>query len=137
MTLPKRAVSNGHDVIIIGLGAMGGAAAYTLARRGARVLGLEQYEIAHAKGSSHGESRMIRLCYYEHPDYVPLLRRAYELWHELERAAQIKLLYLTGGLYLGEPSSAFLAGALRAAETYRLPHEQLDQRQLAASFPQF
>jgi sarcosine oxidase len=126
-----------HDVIVLGLGAMGSAAAYHLARRGARVLGLEQFTIAHDRGSSHGESRMIRLCYYEHPDYVPLLHRAYQLWHELERDSRRKLLYVTGGLYMGPPDSGFVAGALRAAGQHRLPHESLNRAQIAARFPQF
>ena len=75
------------DTIIIGLGAMGSAAAYQLARRGARVLGLERFTPAHDQGSSHGQSRIIRQAYYENPSYVPLLLRAYELWAEIEREA--------------------------------------------------
>ena len=75
------------DTIILGLGAMGSSAALHLAKRGMNVLGLDQFPIAHDRGSSHGHSRMIRMCYYEHPDYVPLLRRAYELWRELESAS--------------------------------------------------
>lgn len=128
------------DVIVLGLGAMGTAAAYHLARRGARVLGLEQFTIAHDRGSSHGESRMIRLCYYEHPDYVPLLHRAYQLWHELERDSGRRLLYITGGLYMGPPAPpdrGFVAGALRAAGEHGLPHESLDRAQIAKRFPQF
>src|ERR1700761_8135388 len=90
-----------YDCIVVGLGAMGSAAAMQLARRGIKVLGLEQFDIPHALGSSHGLTRMIRLAYYEHPDYVPLLRRAYELWDETEQDAGRKLLQITGGLYLG------------------------------------
>src|SRR4051812_5240584 len=90
-----------YDVIVVGVGAMGAARCYQLARRGVRVLGLEQFAIPHALGSSHGASRMIRMAYYEHPDYVPLLRRAYVLWHELESETEQTLLHLTGGLYLG------------------------------------
>ncbi|MEP6664643.1 MAG: FAD-dependent oxidoreductase, partial [Verrucomicrobiota bacterium] len=73
------------DVIVIGLGGMGSAAAYHLANRGQRVLGLEQYTSPHDRGSSHGNSRVIRQAYYEDTAYVPLLLRAYELWHKLER----------------------------------------------------
>src|SRR5690606_7058115 len=80
-----------HDVIVIGLGAMGSSAALHLARRGLSVLGMEQFGIPHDRGSSHGGSRMIRLCYAEHPDFVPLLRRSYELWHELEEASARRL----------------------------------------------
>src|SRR5215472_516286 len=89
------------DAIVVGLGAMGSAAVYHLAKRGQRVLGLEAFGPGHQLGSSHGESRIIRLAYYEHPDYVPLLRRAYELWDELETISGQKLLYRTGGVYIG------------------------------------
>ena len=92
-----------YDVIVVGVGAMGASTCYELARRGRRVLGLEQFDIPHGLGSSTGFSRMIRLAYYEHPDYVPLLRRAYELWHELEARSNQKLRHLTGGLYMGAP----------------------------------
>src|SRR6185369_8447998 len=100
------------DAIVIGLGAHGSAALDHLARRGQRTLGIEQFQIAHDRGSSHGQSRIIRLCYYEHPDYVPLLKRAYELWQDLERRAGRSLLHVTGGLYLGAPNHTDLRGAL-------------------------
>ena len=80
-----------YDVIVVGVGGMGSAEAYHLARRGKRVLGLEQFEIAHQLGSSHGLSRIIRLAYFEHPSYVPLLRRAYELWQELDNLRRNRL----------------------------------------------
>src|SRR2546425_8354402 len=89
------------DIIVLGLGAMGSAAAYHLARRGVRVLGIEQYTPAHEQGSSHGRSRIIREAYFEHPDYVPLIQRAYELWRGLERGARERLLVMTGGLIDG------------------------------------
>src|SRR5437870_12934193 len=89
------------DVIVIGVGAMGSATCWQLSRRGVRVLGLDRFEIPNTRGSSHGLSRMIRLAYYEHPDYVPLLRRAYAVWRELEQACGQKLLHITGGLYMG------------------------------------
>src|SRR4051795_11628449 len=115
------------DVIVVGLGAMGSAAAFHLARRGVRVLGLEQFDIPHALGSSHGYSRMIRLAYYEHPDYVPLLRRAYQLWDELEKMSGQKLLYITGGIYMGPPSGEVVGGALKAARMHGLDHEVMDR----------
>src|SRR5579864_4552134 len=87
-----------YDVIVVGVGAMGASACWQLARRGVRVLGLEQFGLINAMGSSHGHTRMIRMAYYEHPDYVPLLRRAYQLWDELEKLSRQKLLYITGGL---------------------------------------
>lgn len=126
-----------YDTIIIGLGAMGSAAAAHLARRGGRVLGIEQFALGHSRGSSHGHSRMIRMCYYEHPDYVPLLRRAYELWRWTERTTGRPLLHITGGVYIGPPGSEAVNGAAVAAATHRLDHERLDRAALAARFPQF
>ncbi|MFM9067090.1 MAG: FAD-dependent oxidoreductase, partial [Planctomycetota bacterium] len=77
-----------YDSIVLGTGGIGSAAVYHLARRQSRVLGLDRYPAAHDRGSSHGQTRIIRLAYFEHPDYVPLLRRAFELWHDLEQHAQ-------------------------------------------------
>lgn len=116
---------------------MGSSCCFQLARRGIRVLGLEQFDIPHALGSSHGASRMIRLAYYEHPDYVPLLRRAYELWDELQAICGQKLLYRTGGLYMGPPKGEIVGGSLRAAREHQLPHEVLDRDQIHGRFPQF
>ncbi len=126
-----------HDVIVIGVGAMGSATCWHLAKRGVRVLGLEQYDVPHTLGSSGGHSRLIRLAYYEHPDYVPLLRRAYALWDEIERESGRVLLHKTGGLYLGRETEPFVAESLRAARRHGLPHELLDRAQIAARFPQF
>src|SRR5437763_4279086 len=109
---------NRYDVIVVGVGAMGSSTCCHLARRGARVLGLEQFDIPHARGSSHGQSRMIRMAYYEHPDYVPLLRRAYELWDELEAVSGQKVLYVTGGLYMGPPGGHVVRGAVQAAQSH-------------------
>src|SRR3954467_15143049 len=103
------------DVIVAGVGAMGSAACYELARRKVRVLGLEQFGVAHDRGSSHGRSRMIRLSNYEHPDYVPLLRRACENWRSLEAIAGEQVLYVTGGIYVGPRGSDLVSGSLRAA----------------------
>lgn len=128
---------NRYDVIVVGVGAMGSSACYHLARRGVRVLGLEQFDIPHALGSSHGYSRMIRMAYYEHPDYVPLLRRAYELWRELERAWGQQLLFEVGGVYMGPPEGHVVAGAVQAAQHHRLEHEVLPHEALKARFPQF
>src|SRR5690348_2145894 len=98
------------DVVVVGLGGMGSAAAAHLAARGQRVLGLERYGPAHALGSSHGGSRIIRQSYFEDPAYVPLLRRAYELWATLEEETGADLMTLTGGLYLGRPDSRTVSG---------------------------
>jgi sarcosine oxidase len=124
-----------HDVIVIGLGAMGSAALFHLARRGRRVLGLEQFDVPHDRGSSHGLTRIIRLAYYEHPSYVPLLRRAYELWHELERLAGVTLLQTTGSIDAGPPGSAVVEGSLRSCDLHDLPHEVLTSAELTARFP--
>src|SRR5438105_15955826 len=104
-----------YDVMVLGLGALGSAAAYRLARRGQRVLGLEQFGPGHTRGSSHGESRIIRLAYYEHPDYVALLRRAYTLWEALQQEAGEELLRITGGVFVGPPNGAIFAGSLESA----------------------
>src|SRR5205814_6921315 len=125
------------DVIVLGIGAMGSAACWELARRGVRVLGIEQFGIPHDRGSSHGFSRMIRLAYYEHPDYVPLLRRAYERWHELEKVTGEKLLYITGGLYMGRRESEIIAGSLNAAQKHNIAHEVIEHAQLEQRYPQF
>ena len=125
------------DVIVVGVGSMGSAACYHLARRGAKVLGLEQFNIPHALGSHHGQSRMIRLAYFEHPDYVPLLRRTYELWRELERDSNTRLLHVTGGIYLGPPNSKLIDGALKSCRRYNLGHELLTGDAITARFSQF
>ena len=125
------------DVIVVGVGAMGSAACCHLARRGVKVLGLEQFGIPHALGSSHGYSRVFRTAYYEHPDYVPLLLRALELWKDLEEISGQKLLHLTGGLYMGRPDCDLISGSLGSAREHNLPHEELDHAQLASRYPQF
>jgi sarcosine oxidase len=124
-----------YDVIVVGVGGMGSAAVYHLARRGIRVLGLEQYDIPHDRGSSHGLSRIIRLAYFEHPSYVPLLHRAYELWWALERTVQERLLLITGSLDIGTEASAIFAGALTAARQQHLVHEVLDAQTIHQRFP--
>jgi len=124
-----------YDAIVIGVGGMGSAAAYHLARRGARVLALEQFDIPHDLGSSHGVSRIIRLAYWEHPDYVPLLRRAYELWRELEAAAGERLLIITGSIDAGDGNSPNIIGVREACRRFQLSHEELDSAALTARFP--
>jgi sarcosine oxidase len=125
------------DVIVIGLGGMGSAAAAHLAARGARVLGLEQFQPAHARGSSHGHSRMIRLAYFEHPSYVPLLLRAYESWARLEHDTGRSVLTITGGLMIGEPASEVVSGSLRSAREHGLAHEVLDAAEIRRRVPAF
>jgi sarcosine oxidase len=126
-----------YDAIVIGLGGMGSASAYHLARRGRRVLGLEQFDLLHELGSSHGLTRIIRLAYHEHPSYVPLLQRAYELWHDLEADAGERLLITTGSVEGGPPDGPMFRGALEAAELHDLPHEVLDAAELRRRYPAY
>src|SRR4051794_30744676 len=109
------------DTVVIGLGAMGSAALYHLARRGRRVLGIERFTPGHARGSSHGQNRIIRLGYFEHPSYVPLLRRAYALWRDLEVASGRRLLHVTGIAEIGPPDGELVQGTLAAARLHDLP----------------
>ena len=110
-----------YNVAILGLGAMGSAAAWHLARRGLRVVGLDRHSPPHSFGSTHGHSRIIREAYYEHPLYVPLVQRAYTLWHDLEHESGQALLHQTGGLMIGAPESALVRGADRSARQHQLP----------------
>jgi sarcosine oxidase len=128
-------MSSRFDVIVVGLGAMGSATAYHLARRGKRVLGLDRFAPPHAFGSSHGQTRIIREAYYEHPLYVPLVRRAYELWADLEKESGRSVLRVTGGLMIGKPDSAVVIGATRSAREHSLPHEVFPAVEVRSRFP--
>jgi sarcosine oxidase len=130
-------VAGTFDVIVVGLGAMGSAAAYHLAKRGAKVLGLEAFSPAHDKGSSHGESRIIRQAYFEDPAYVPLVLRAYRLWEELEAESQQRLLNITGGLGIGSLQGALVAGCVKSAAAHGLDYDLLDAGEMKRRFPQF
>ena len=125
------------DVAIVGLGAMGSASAHALAARGARVIAFDQFAPPHAAGSSHGHTRIIREAYYEHPLYVPLVQRAYELWTQLERASTIPLMRRTGGIMAGAESGELFRGALDSATTHGIAHEILDAAALAERFPAY
>jgi sarcosine oxidase len=125
------------DVAVIGLGATGSAALHHLARRGLRVVGIEQFTPGHDRGSSHGETRIIRLGYFEHPSYVPLVRAAIPLWRELERQSGKALLHVTGVLEMGAPDGTLVAGTLRAARMHGLRHEVLDAASVMRRFPTF
>lgn len=125
------------DTIVIGAGAMGSAACYHLARRGLRVLALEQYEIVHDRGSSHGQTRIIRRSYFEHSDYVPLLNRAYELWSELEAESDRTLLQRVGLLLVGRPHGPVVPGVQRVAREHGLHLESLSVDELPRRFPGF
>ncbi|MGI8926624.1 MAG: N-methyl-L-tryptophan oxidase [Tepidiformaceae bacterium] len=124
-----------YDVVVAGLGAMGSAAAYHLARRGRRVLGVEQFTIPHDMGSSHGESRIIRQAYFEGPGYVPFVLRAYELWRELEEVSGERLLQITGGLDAGFEASRVVQGSLRSCREHGLAHELLTSKEISRRFP--
>lgn len=123
------------DCIVIGVGGMGSSAVHNLASRGQRVLGLEQFDVPHAEGSSHGVNRMIRLAYYEDPSYVPLLRRAYEMWYEIEKIAGEQLLFKTGSIDIGAPGDEVFEGAVESCLVHDLPHEVLNYQQINDRFP--
>jgi sarcosine oxidase len=123
------------DVAVVGLGAMGSAAVLALARRGRRVIGIDRFAPGHAFGSSHGTTRIIRLGYFEHPSYVPLLRRAYALWRELEAACGRPLLRTTGIAEIGPPDGTLVSGTLAAARLHELPHTVLAASDLMRRLP--
>jgi sarcosine oxidase len=128
-------MSQYYDVAVVGLGAMGSAAAFHLARQGRSVLGLDRFTPPHAFGSSHGQTRIIREAYFEHPVYVPLVQRAYQLWAELERSSGRDLLRITGGLMIGQPDGVLVRGARRSAEQHLLRHELLTAGEVRNRFP--
>ncbi len=130
-------MANTYDVIVVGLGAMGSATLHQLSRRGLRVLGLEQFTPAHARGSSHGKSRIIREAYFEDPRYVPLVQHAYTLWAELEAESGVTVFHQTGGLMIGAPDGEVVAGARLSAELHGLAHEMLSADDLRRRFPPF
>ncbi|MBX7258048.1 MAG: N-methyl-L-tryptophan oxidase [Candidatus Hydrogenedentes bacterium] len=125
-----------YDAIVLGLGGMGSAALYSLAKRGLRVCGVERHGIAHDQGSSHGGCRMIRKAYHEHPDYVPLLNSAYDLWNELEAACGRNLLVRSGLLLSGAPGSDVIAGLESCYAQHDLPHERIDAAEARRRYPQ-
>ncbi|WP_109488254.1 N-methyl-L-tryptophan oxidase [Occallatibacter savannae] len=125
------------DVIILGLGAMGSAAAHHLAARGQHVLGLDQFTPPHDRGSSHGGSRIIRQAYFESPDYIPLVLRAYELWREIERDTGIRLIHTTGGLVIGNEDGDLVRRTIASAKEHHIPIDVLAPAELAARFPAF
>lgn len=123
------------DVIVIGTGGIGSAAAFHLARRGARVLGLDRFPGGHARGSSHGETRIIRKAYFEHADYVPLLERAYDLWAEAEAETAETLFRRVGLFEAGPPEGRMIRGIREAAALHGLPLEDIAPADLDGRFP--
>ena len=126
-----------YDTIIVGAGGMGSAAMYHLVNCGQRVLGIEQFELGHARGSSHGETRIIRQAYFEGSKYVPLVRRAYELWHDLGTAARVPLIFRTGSLEMSEPGYDFVDRSRASCIEHGLPHEMLDAGEVMRRHPAF
>lgn len=126
-----------YDVIVLGVGAMGSAACWRLAKRGAKVLGLEQHTIGHALGSSHGETRLIRQAYFEHPSYVPLLRQAYDLWRELERKTGRIVFHQNGLVVYGPKSGTIMQGIRRSSAEHGVPITEYEAKQAAAAFPEY
>lgn len=125
------------DTIVVGVGGMGSATVYHLAQRGEKVLGLEQFDIPHDMGSSHGVTRVIRLTYFEHPSYVPILARAYALWRDLEQTGGEQLLCITGSIDAGAPDSFVVEGSMKSCAEHDLPHEVLTSAELTRRFPGF
>lgn len=130
-------MSNSYDVIVAGVGAMGSAACWHLARRGLRVLGLERFDLGHAMGSSHGMTRIIRIAYFEGSHYVPIVQRALHLWKETGAAAGLKLLHVTGSLDLAPRGSGEVEASLQSCLDHGLEHEVLDGGEIAKRFPGF
>ncbi|WP_363466587.1 N-methyl-L-tryptophan oxidase [Halogeometricum borinquense] len=126
-----------YDVIVVGVGGIGSAAVYHLSQRGLDVLGLDQYSIPNSVGSSHGDSRLIRLTNYEDPEYVPHVRRSIDLWESLEEEYGEQLLFRTGTVDAGPEGSETVEGAITACEEYDLPYEHLSAAELSEQFPGF
>lgn len=124
-----------YDAIVIGVGGMGSAALFHLAHRGWKVLGLEQFDVPNEMGSSHGQSRMIRYTLQEHPSYVPLVRRAYELWHQLENSSRERLLVTTGSIRAGYEEDDYFRGAIEACDTHQIPYQVLTGPETNLRFP--
>lgn len=127
--------SMNYDAIVLGAGGVGAAALYHLARRGVRALGLDRFPPGHDRGSSHGDTRIIRQAYFEHADYVPLALRSYELWAELEARRGEQLFHQVGLLQIGPPQGPVVQGVLGSAQQHGLQVERLDDRQIAERFP--
>lgn len=132
-----------YDVIVVGLGAMGSAATYQLAKSGAKVLGIDRFSPPHSFGSSHGDTRITRLAIGEGEEYTPLAKRSQELWREAERETGYELLVQCGELLITAKGAgqhgieSFIEPTFAAAERHNIPFEKLDTDQLRARFPQF
>lgn len=125
------------DAIVVGCGVMGASISYNLAAKGLKVLNVERFGVNNRSGSSHGKTRIIRLAYYEDPRYVPLLRRAFGAWREVESKSGKRLLLMTGGLMIGREDGALVKGVLKSARSHGLPHEVLSAREVESRFDAF
>jgi sarcosine oxidase len=130
-------MSQAYDVIVLGTGGVGSAAMFHLAKRGAKVLGLDRFPPGHDRGSSHGRTRIIRQAYFEHPDYVPLLKRAYELWAELSERCGKRLYHEIGLLQIGPPDGTVIRGVVQSAQQHSLDVQQLTADETQRRFPGF
>lgn len=126
---------NHADVIVVGVGGIGSAVVEALTRRGLSVLGIERYSVGHDRGSSHGDSRIVRLAYFEHPDYVPLLRAAFDAWGAVERRTGERLVHRTGIVHAGLPESEVLAGVRKSAAEHDLAIENWSAAECRERFP--
>ncbi len=125
------------DVIVLGVGGVGSAALDQLAQRGVRAVGIDRFAPGHDRGSSHGQTRIIRQAYFEHPDYVPLLLEAWRLWRDLEARRKEQLLFEVGLIQVGPPDGEVVPGVLLAAREYDLAVEELSGRDVESRFPGF
>lgn len=135
--LPFKTLNTSFDIIVIGVGSMGSATCYYLAKRGCSILGLEQFDISHDFGSHAGQSRIIRKAYFEHPDYVPLLERAYRNWRTLEKETGKQVYFKTGLLYAGKPGNVIIKGVEESAGLYHIDLDQLNSVAATDHYPQF
>ena len=126
-----------YDVIVIGVGSMGSSACYQIAKQGHSVLGLEQFDIPHEMGSHTGQSRIIRKAYFEHPNYVPLLERAYQNWRSLEQEISNQIYFKTGLLYFGPSNHFLIKGTQKSAVKHGIEVNELSQKEQLNKFPQF
>ena len=125
------------DVIVMGVGSMGSATCYYLAQQGVKVLGLEQFDIPHEMGSHAGQSRIIRKAYFEHPDYVPLLEKAYQNWQHLETVSGANVYTKTGLLYFGKPDHPLMTGVHNSADKYLIKVNKMNNAEAKKMHPQF
>jgi len=126
-----------YDAIVLGVGGVGSAALFHLAQRGARTLGIDRFAPGHDRGSSHGQTRLIRQAYFEHPDYVPMLLRAFDLWHELEQRTGETLYHQVGLVQIGPPAGEVVSGVRASARLHGLPIENLSSRDAEMRFKGF